>query len=105
MFSAGLSKELEQLMVEGLLLQVTLPETQKLYHVLLHRLSAQAADGTTQKHHAQGRSQAQNEARPGARKLDASSLLMKYAPKLYDGASSETGSSMAFITGPPCQEA
>ncbi|XP_023659863.1 lysine (K)-specific demethylase 5Ba isoform X2 [Paramormyrops kingsleyae] len=57
----GLSKELEQLMVEGLLLQVTLPETQKLYHVLLHRLSAQAADSTTQKHHAQGRSQAQNE--------------------------------------------
>uniref|UniRef100_A0A8C5BGY2 [histone H3]-trimethyl-L-lysine(4) demethylase n=1 Tax=Gadus morhua TaxID=8049 RepID=A0A8C5BGY2_GADMO len=33
----GLSRELEELMVEGLLLPVSLPETQDLYHVLLQR--------------------------------------------------------------------
>uniref|UniRef100_A0A8C6P8E1 [histone H3]-trimethyl-L-lysine(4) demethylase n=1 Tax=Nothobranchius furzeri TaxID=105023 RepID=A0A8C6P8E1_NOTFU len=33
----GLSSELEELMVEGLLLQVSLPQVQSLYHVLLDR--------------------------------------------------------------------
>uniref|UniRef100_A0A3B4T6N1 [histone H3]-trimethyl-L-lysine(4) demethylase n=1 Tax=Seriola dumerili TaxID=41447 RepID=A0A3B4T6N1_SERDU len=33
----GLSQELEELMVEGLLLQVSLPEVQSLYHILLDR--------------------------------------------------------------------
>ncbi|XP_029974079.1 lysine-specific demethylase 5B-B isoform X2 [Salarias fasciatus] len=37
----GLSQELEELMVEGLLLQVSLPEVQSLYHVLLDRASSQ----------------------------------------------------------------
>ncbi|XP_056131035.1 lysine-specific demethylase 5B-B [Lampris incognitus] len=41
----GLSKELEELMVEGLLLQVSLPEIQNLYHVLLNRLRTQHAKG------------------------------------------------------------
>ncbi|KAK5895431.1 hypothetical protein CesoFtcFv8_012024 [Champsocephalus esox] len=36
----GLSVELEELMVEGLLLQVSLPEVQKLFHVLLDRASS-----------------------------------------------------------------
>lgn len=37
----GLSRELEELMVEGLLLQVSLPEVQSLYHVLLDRATSQ----------------------------------------------------------------
>lgn len=37
----GLSKELEELMVEGLLLPVSLPEVQTLYHVLLDRVAIQ----------------------------------------------------------------
>ncbi|XP_064153926.1 lysine-specific demethylase 5B-B [Anguilla rostrata] len=36
----GLSAELEELMVEGLLLQVSLPETQQLYHILLNGLAS-----------------------------------------------------------------
>lgn len=36
--AAGLSVELEELMVEGLLLQVSLPEITQLYHVLLNGL-------------------------------------------------------------------
>lgn len=38
MFVSGLSPELEELMVEGFLLQVTLPETQQLYRSLLIKL-------------------------------------------------------------------
>uniref|UniRef100_A0A3Q3FKC3 [histone H3]-trimethyl-L-lysine(4) demethylase n=1 Tax=Labrus bergylta TaxID=56723 RepID=A0A3Q3FKC3_9LABR len=37
----GLSQDLEELMVDGLLLQVSLPEVQSLYHVLLDRASSQ----------------------------------------------------------------
>ncbi|XP_061530863.1 lysine-specific demethylase 5B-B isoform X2 [Phycodurus eques] len=37
----GLNQDLEELMVEGLLLQVTLPEVQTLYHVLLDRVTSQ----------------------------------------------------------------
>ncbi|XP_061760007.1 lysine-specific demethylase 5B-B isoform X2 [Nerophis ophidion] len=37
----GLSHELEELMVEGLLLQVSIPEVQTLYHVLLERATSQ----------------------------------------------------------------
>uniref|UniRef100_A0A665T0Y7 [histone H3]-trimethyl-L-lysine(4) demethylase n=1 Tax=Echeneis naucrates TaxID=173247 RepID=A0A665T0Y7_ECHNA len=37
----GLSQELEELMVEGLLLQVSLPEVQSLYHILLDRAAGQ----------------------------------------------------------------
>ncbi|KAL6119370.1 kdm5b [Pungitius sinensis] len=37
----GLSHDLEELMVEGLLLQVCLPEVQSLFHVLLDRASSQ----------------------------------------------------------------
>uniref|UniRef100_A0A671V5G4 [histone H3]-trimethyl-L-lysine(4) demethylase n=1 Tax=Sparus aurata TaxID=8175 RepID=A0A671V5G4_SPAAU len=40
----GLSQDLEELMVEGLLLQVSLPEVQCLYHVLLDRASSQETD-------------------------------------------------------------
>ncbi|XP_070766627.1 lysine-specific demethylase 5B-B [Enoplosus armatus] len=41
----GLSRDLEELMVEGLLLQVSLPEVQSLYHVLLDRASSQDTRG------------------------------------------------------------
>uniref|UniRef100_A0A3B4XKS6 [histone H3]-trimethyl-L-lysine(4) demethylase n=1 Tax=Seriola lalandi dorsalis TaxID=1841481 RepID=A0A3B4XKS6_SERLL len=37
----GLSQELEELMVEGLLLQVSLPEVQSLYHILLDRATSE----------------------------------------------------------------
>ncbi|CAJ1084618.1 lysine-specific demethylase 5B-B isoform X2 [Xyrichtys novacula] len=37
----GLSRDLEELMVDGLLLQVSLPEVQSLYHTLLDRASSQ----------------------------------------------------------------
>uniref|UniRef100_A0A8C4HX46 [histone H3]-trimethyl-L-lysine(4) demethylase n=1 Tax=Dicentrarchus labrax TaxID=13489 RepID=A0A8C4HX46_DICLA len=37
----GLSRDLEELMVEGLLLQVSLPEVQSLFHILLDRASSQ----------------------------------------------------------------
>ncbi|XP_061909380.1 lysine-specific demethylase 5B-B isoform X2 [Entelurus aequoreus] len=37
----GLSQELEELMVEGLLLQVSIPEVQTLHHVLLERATSQ----------------------------------------------------------------
>ncbi|XP_028266723.1 lysine-specific demethylase 5B-B isoform X2 [Parambassis ranga] len=37
----GLSQELEELMVEGLLLQVSVPEVQSLYHILLDRANSQ----------------------------------------------------------------
>jgi len=39
--ATGLSHDLEELMVEGLLLQVCLPEVQSLFHVLLDRASSQ----------------------------------------------------------------
>lgn len=43
---AGLSQDLEELMVEGLLLQVSLPEVQRLHQVLLCRASVeQHTDG------------------------------------------------------------
>uniref|UniRef100_A0A671V8L4 [histone H3]-trimethyl-L-lysine(4) demethylase n=1 Tax=Sparus aurata TaxID=8175 RepID=A0A671V8L4_SPAAU len=41
----GLSQDLEELMVEGLLLQVSLPEVQCLYHVLLDRRTSPQTDG------------------------------------------------------------
>ncbi|KAK0153626.1 Lysine-specific demethylase 5B-B [Merluccius polli] len=41
----GLSRELEELMVEGLVLPVSLPETQDLYHVLMHRPQDQPPPG------------------------------------------------------------
>jgi len=37
-FATGLGPELEELMVEGFLLQVTLPETEQLYRYLLYKL-------------------------------------------------------------------
>lgn len=40
-FVTGLSQDLEELMVEGLLLQLSLPEVQNLYHVLLDRASSE----------------------------------------------------------------
>ncbi|XP_047446476.1 lysine-specific demethylase 5B-B isoform X2 [Mugil cephalus] len=43
----GLSHQLEELMVEGLLLQVSLPEVQSLYHVLLDRASSQHTNRCT----------------------------------------------------------
>uniref|UniRef100_M4AAL1 [histone H3]-trimethyl-L-lysine(4) demethylase n=1 Tax=Xiphophorus maculatus TaxID=8083 RepID=M4AAL1_XIPMA len=48
----GLNCELEELMVEGLLLQVSLPQVQNLYHILLDRANSQhsnraASDDTT----------------------------------------------------------
>ncbi|XP_076022463.1 lysine-specific demethylase 5B-B isoform X2 [Genypterus blacodes] len=43
----GLSKELEELMVEGLLLPVSLPEVQQLYHVLLDRAATQHTNRCT----------------------------------------------------------
>uniref|UniRef100_A0A8C6P8X4 [histone H3]-trimethyl-L-lysine(4) demethylase n=1 Tax=Nothobranchius furzeri TaxID=105023 RepID=A0A8C6P8X4_NOTFU len=43
----GLSSELEELMVEGLLLQVSLPQVQSLYHVLLDRASSQHTNRPT----------------------------------------------------------
>ncbi|XP_030632475.1 lysine (K)-specific demethylase 5Ba isoform X3 [Chanos chanos] len=62
---SGLSVELEELMVEGLLLQVTLPEMQQLYHSLRYRLcssqtnwhpSLQSSEHDHQYHIAQDRS-------------------------------------------------
>uniref|UniRef100_A0AAY4B9T3 [histone H3]-trimethyl-L-lysine(4) demethylase n=1 Tax=Denticeps clupeoides TaxID=299321 RepID=A0AAY4B9T3_9TELE len=41
----GLSAELEELMVEGLLLQVSLPETQQLYRVLLNGMTSPTGNG------------------------------------------------------------
>lgn len=38
-FITGLGPELEELMVEGFLLQVTLPETEQLYRYLLYKLA------------------------------------------------------------------
>ncbi|KAM4610848.1 lysine-specific demethylase 5B-B [Polymixia lowei] len=43
----GLSRELEELVVEGFLLQVSVPEIQNLYHVLLNRLQTHHTDGCT----------------------------------------------------------
>ncbi|KAG7216008.1 hypothetical protein INR49_003530 [Caranx melampygus] len=43
----GLSQELEELMVEGLLLQVSVPEVQSLYHILLDRATSQHSDRCT----------------------------------------------------------
>ncbi|XP_068996480.1 lysine-specific demethylase 5B-B isoform X2 [Embiotoca jacksoni] len=43
----GLSQDLEELMVEGLLLQVSLPEVQSLYHILLDRASSQHTNRCT----------------------------------------------------------
>uniref|UniRef100_A0A8C7J9E9 [histone H3]-trimethyl-L-lysine(4) demethylase n=1 Tax=Oncorhynchus kisutch TaxID=8019 RepID=A0A8C7J9E9_ONCKI len=43
----GLSVELEELMVEGLLLQVSLPEITQLYHVLLNGLGTHHTHGRT----------------------------------------------------------
>lgn len=37
----GLNSELEELMVEGLLLQVSLPQVHSLYHILLDRANSQ----------------------------------------------------------------
>lgn len=45
--AAGLSVELEELMVEGLLLQVSLPEITQLYHVLLNGLGTHHTHGRT----------------------------------------------------------
>lgn len=39
LFVTGLGPELEELMVEGFLLQVTLPETEQLYRYLLYKLA------------------------------------------------------------------
>ncbi|KAJ8258050.1 hypothetical protein GJAV_G00192630 [Gymnothorax javanicus] len=44
----GLSPELEELMVEGLLLPVSLPETQELYHILLNGLASPPDCGSPQ---------------------------------------------------------
>ncbi|XP_068199618.1 lysine-specific demethylase 5B-B isoform X2 [Antennarius striatus] len=41
----GLSQDLEELMVEGLLLQVSLPEVQSLHHILLDRSSSEHTNG------------------------------------------------------------
>lgn len=41
----GLSQDLEELMVEGLLLQVSLPEVQNLYSVLLNRAGSVHTNG------------------------------------------------------------
>ncbi|KAJ3586406.1 hypothetical protein NHX12_012804, partial [Muraenolepis orangiensis] len=41
----GLSRELEEMMVEGLLLPVSLPETQDLYRALMHRPQSQPPAG------------------------------------------------------------
>lgn len=38
-YVTGLSPELDELMVEGFLLQVTLPETEQLYRYLLYKLA------------------------------------------------------------------
>lgn len=46
-YPAGLEAELEELMVEGLLLQVSLPEIQQLYRVLLNRLRTHPINGRT----------------------------------------------------------
>ncbi|XP_017265109.1 lysine-specific demethylase 5B-B isoform X2 [Kryptolebias marmoratus] len=43
----GLSSDLEELMVEGLLLQVSLPQVQSLYHILLDRASSQNTNRST----------------------------------------------------------
>lgn len=43
----GLSQDLEELMVEGLLLQVSLPEVQNLYTVLLDRVGSLHTDRCT----------------------------------------------------------
>lgn len=44
LFIAGLGPELEELMVEGFLLQVTLPETEQLYRYLLYKLAPQPSN-------------------------------------------------------------
>uniref|UniRef100_A0A7N8WNW5 [histone H3]-trimethyl-L-lysine(4) demethylase n=1 Tax=Mastacembelus armatus TaxID=205130 RepID=A0A7N8WNW5_9TELE len=43
----GLSRELDKLMVEGLLLQVSVPEVQSLYHILLEGASSRHRDRCT----------------------------------------------------------
>ncbi|XP_034551845.1 lysine-specific demethylase 5B-B isoform X1 [Notolabrus celidotus] len=43
----GLSQDLEELMVDGLLLQVSLPEVHTLYHILLDRASSQHTNRCT----------------------------------------------------------
>lgn len=43
----GLSQDLDELMVEGLLLQVSLPEVQNLYSILLDRVSSLHTDRCT----------------------------------------------------------
>ncbi|KAM4613210.1 lysine (K)-specific demethylase 5Ba isoform 2-T2 [Polymixia lowei] len=43
----GLGPELEELMVEGFLLQVTLPETEQLYRYLLHKLAPPPSNSPT----------------------------------------------------------
>lgn len=45
--ATGLSQDLEELMVEGLLLQVSLPEVQNLYNILLDRVSSLHTDRCT----------------------------------------------------------
>ncbi|XP_061075789.1 lysine (K)-specific demethylase 5Ba [Conger conger] len=57
----GLSPELEELMVEGLLLQVSLPEIQQLHHILLNRPSSPRPSPRKQRRSPQGRSPAQNQ--------------------------------------------
>uniref|UniRef100_A0A7N9AMB3 [histone H3]-trimethyl-L-lysine(4) demethylase n=1 Tax=Mastacembelus armatus TaxID=205130 RepID=A0A7N9AMB3_9TELE len=44
----GLSRELDKLMVEGLLLQVSVPEVQSLYHILLEGASSRHRDRCTE---------------------------------------------------------
>lgn len=40
----GLSRDMEELLVEGLLLQVSVPEVQSLYHVILDQANSQHSD-------------------------------------------------------------
>uniref|UniRef100_A0A8C5NF69 [histone H3]-trimethyl-L-lysine(4) demethylase n=1 Tax=Gouania willdenowi TaxID=441366 RepID=A0A8C5NF69_GOUWI len=54
--STGLGPELEELMVEGFLLQVTLPETEQLYRYLLYTLAPPRSHSTEQEHSSQRRS-------------------------------------------------
>ncbi|KAG9352857.1 hypothetical protein JZ751_017433 [Albula glossodonta] len=56
----GLSSGLEELMVEGLLLQVSLPEVQQLHHILLNRLTNPPYTDDKHRQSSQGRSSLQN---------------------------------------------
>ncbi|KAI1893098.1 hypothetical protein AGOR_G00140400 [Albula goreensis] len=99
----GLDAELEELMVEGLLLQVSLPEIRELYHILLNGLTTQATHScpspqpqpqaqvptpaldsdrhTPQQHNSQGESPPQNEDGISSLKKDAMSGMDKKAKR------------------------